>query len=197
MTILQIFSFYIQTKTVKRNWIIDQWLDYSQEILKVIDWDLGLGQKTTDEAMQIFYKEFQIAYSKAFLFVKLSRKRANDKPWISPALKNIIEQKHKLYQRFLFDQLPHNEMLYKAYKNKLKALIRKSEINYYQNIFSDRENNIKDMWKHLGFLLNPNNNNSQNKKSVSKVNINEKTITEDKNFANAFSEYFANVGSNL
>ena len=53
------------------------------------------------------------------------------------------------------------------------------------------------MWKHLGFLLNPNKNNSQNKKSVSKLNINRKTITKDKNIANAFSEYFANVGSNL
>ena len=53
-----------------------------KEILKVIDWDLELGQRTTDKAMQIFYKEFQIAYNKAFPFVKLSRK-----PWISNALK--------------------------------------------------------------------------------------------------------------
>ena len=168
-----------------------------QEILKVIDWDLELGQRTTDEAMEIFYKEFQIAYNKAFPFVKLSRKRANDKPWISTALKNSIKQKDKLYQKFLLDQTSHNEMLYKAYKNKLKALIRKFEINCYQNIFSDRKNNIKDMWKHLGFLLNPNKNNSQNKKSVRKLNINGKTITEDKNIANAFNKYFANVGSIL
>ena len=76
-------------------------------------------------------------------------------------------------------------------------MIRKSQINPYQNIFSDRRNNIKDIWKHLGFLLNPNKNNSQNKKSVSKLNINGKTFTEDKDIANAFSEYFANVGSNL
>ena len=53
-----------------------------QEVLKVIDWDLEQGQRTTDEAMQIFYKEFQNAYYKAFPFVKLSRNRANDKPWI-------------------------------------------------------------------------------------------------------------------
>ena len=45
-----------------------------QEILKMIDWDLEPGQRTTDEAMQIFYKEFQIAYNKAFPFVKLSQK---------------------------------------------------------------------------------------------------------------------------
>ena len=88
-------------------------------------------------------------------------------------------------------------MLYKDYKNKLKALIRKSEINYNQNIFSDRKNKIKNMWKHLGFLLNPNKNNSQNKKSVSKLNIHGKTITEDKNIANAFNKNFSNVGSNL
>ena len=32
---------------------------------------------------------------------------------------------------------------------------------------------------------------------MSKLNINGKTTTEDKNIANAFNEYFANVGSNL
>ena len=99
----------------------------------MIDLDLELGQRTTDEAMQIFYKELQIAYSKAFPFVKFS--------WISTALKNSIKQKHKLYQRFLFDQTPDNEMLYKAYKYKLKALIRKYETNYYQ-IFSVIEKTI-------------------------------------------------------
>ena len=52
------------------------------------------------------------------------------------------------------------------------------------------------MWKHLGFLLNPSKNNSQNKKSISKLNINGITIAEDKNIANVFSEYFTNVGSN-
>ena len=56
-----------------------------QEIFKVIDWYLELWQRTTDEAIQIFYKEFQITYNKAFPFVKLNRKRANDKPWISTA----------------------------------------------------------------------------------------------------------------
>ena len=32
---------------------------------------------------------------------------------------------------------------------------------------------------------------------MSKLNINGKTITKDKNIANAFNEYFANVSSNL
>ena len=176
VTILQFFSILYTSKNSKKkleNRLFSEQNKLKlQEILKVIDWDLELGQRRTDEAMQIFYKEFQIAYSKTFPFAKLSRKRANDKPWISTALKNSIKQKHKLYQRFLFDQTLHNEMLYKAYKNKLKALIRKSEIKYYQNIFRDRKNNIKDMWKHLGFLLNSNKSNSQNKKSVSKLNIN-------------------------
>ena len=158
----------------------------------MIDWDLELEQRTTKKMMQTFYKEFQMAYNKAFPFLKLSRKRANDKPWISTALKTSIKQKHKVYQRFLYLQTPYNELLYKAYKNKLKTF-RKSEINYYQNIFSDRKkNNIKDVWKHLRFLLNPNKNNSQNKKSVSKLSINGRIITEDKNIANAFNEYFAN-----
>ena len=53
-----------------------------QNIFKQINWKKELSGKTTDEAMQIVYKELSIAYNKAFPYVRLSRKRASDKPLI-------------------------------------------------------------------------------------------------------------------
>ena len=46
---------------------------------------------------KFFYKELSIAYNKTFPYVRLSRKIARDKPWITTALKVSIKEKHKLY----------------------------------------------------------------------------------------------------
>ena len=88
-------------------------------------------------------------YNKAFPYARLSRKRANDKPWITTALKVSIKEKHKLYQKFIFSQTPVNAKLYKTFKNRLKTLIRKAEINYYLEAFNPIQAGV--FWNHRGW----------------------------------------------
>ena len=96
-----------------------------QNILKQINW-----KKNFQVRQQSFCKELSITYNKAFLYVRLSRKRANDKPWITTTLKVSIKEKHKLYQKFIFSQEPVNAKLYKTFRNRLKTLIKKADINF-------------------------------------------------------------------
>ena len=58
-------------------------------------------------------------------------------------VKVSIKEKHKLYQQFIFSQTPVNAKLYKTFKNRLKTLIRKAEINYYLDAFNDKKHSIK------------------------------------------------------
>ena len=51
-----------------------------KENLSKIDWTDGLKSKTVDEAMSFFCQIITEAYNKSFPIVKLSRKRAKDKP---------------------------------------------------------------------------------------------------------------------
>ena len=87
------------------------------------------------------------SYNKSFPIVKLSRKRAKDKPWITLGLKSSIQKKHILYRRFLLDQSEKNQMEYKTYNNKLRRIIKEAEISYYKKLFNEKENGIKQMWK--------------------------------------------------
>ena len=100
------FSYQDQSKHIKRG----KMCEFSvmqinlKENLSKIDWTNELKSKTVNEAMSFFYQTSTKAYNKSFPIVKLLRKRAEDKPWITSGLKSSTEKKHILYRRFLLDQ---------------------------------------------------------------------------------------------
>ena len=61
-----------------------------------IDWEINLGNKSANDAMNCFYKKFEMAYYKmSFPLVKLSRNRAIDKPWITTGVKKEYKRKQR------------------------------------------------------------------------------------------------------
>ena len=63
--------------------------------------------------MNSYYQKLHIAYKKSFPFVKLSRRRAKDKLWMTTALKKSIQEKQRLYKCSKFNHSAENEKLYK------------------------------------------------------------------------------------
>ena len=143
--------------------------------------------------MTFFYHN--LTYNKSFPIVKLSRKRANDKPWITSGSKTSMKEKHLLYNKYLQNRSDENKLEYTTYNNDLRTVIRKAEIKYYKRVFNEKENGIKQMWKTLSPILNRNKNSKP--KSINKLNINGKVIYNDKDIADALNYYFANTGKNL
>ena len=90
--------------------------DTYQYLLSEISSDEESSNKNVNEAMQVFSKKLQIAYNKSFPLKRLSRKRAKDKPWITTGLKQIIKQKHLLYQKFVFDRTEENKVVHRLSK---------------------------------------------------------------------------------
>ena len=73
-------------------------------ILADLNWEAVLQNKNANTAMDTFYQHLLTAYNKSFPFVKLSRKQAKDKSWITSALESSIEEKRRLYRRLLLNQ---------------------------------------------------------------------------------------------
>ena len=167
-----------------------------KESLSNIDWTNELKCKTVDEAMSFFYQTITKAYNKSFPILKLSRKRAKGKPWITSGLKSSIKKKHILYRRFFLDKSDKSHMEYKTYNNKLRTIIREAEISYYKKLFNEKENGIKQMWKTLSPILNKKKN-KPNQKSINKLIIDGKAVYNNKQIANALNEYFSSVGNTL
>ena len=128
--------------------------------------------------MSFFYQTSTKAYNRSFPIVKLLRKRAEDKPWITSGLKSSTEKKHILYRRFLLDQSEKNHLEYKTYNNKLRTITREVEISYYK-LFNETENRIKQMWKNLNPILNKKKS-KLNENSINKLIITGKAVYSDK-----------------
>ena len=162
-----------------------------QKLLGDVNWDIELEHKNVNEAMMNFNQNITVAYNKSFPFKRLSRQRAKDKPWITTGLKESTKQEHLLYQKFIFHSSEENKVAYEIFKNKLRSAIRKVEAEYYKNVFNSKTQSMKQMWKELGNLLNTQKKNKG--RSISKIIINSKQKTDDKDIANALNDHFTKL----
>ena len=103
------------------------------------DWEINLRNKSANDAMNSFYQKFEMAYKISFPLVKLSCKRAKDKPWIITGLEKSIKGKHRLYRSYKLNHSESNETACKQYNNQLRTHIRQAEINYYKGIFDSKK----------------------------------------------------------
>ena len=88
----------------------------------------------------------------------------------------------------------HNSIKYMEYRNILNACIQHAEESYYQQILSDRSDSLKNLWIRFGPILN-----STKKRlcNISSLQVDGKRVTENHAIADAFNDFFSNVGSNL
>ena len=166
-----------------------------KESLSEIDWtELLRGQNAT-EMCNILYYHVNNLFSSTFPIIRLSRKRAKDKKWITSALRQCILKKNTLYRKQLQKPTETNIKRYKNYRNVLNTCLKEAENIYYTNIFTERTNGITNFWKAFGETLN-----SKKKKQrhrLSKLIHDGNTLTDDKDIANGLNDYFCNIGKQI
>ena len=72
-------------------------------------------------------------------------------------IKNACRKKNLLYLKFLKKRTEECETKYKRYKNKLTAIMRYCEKEYYTDMLVVHKGNIKETWKILNSLINKQN----------------------------------------
>ena len=88
--------------------------------------------------------------------------------------------------------LSHNK--YKVYRNTLVTLIKQSKKNRYQKFFADNTNNIKKTWEGINNIISVKN---TNKSVPSCIATGESHITDPKQIAKKFNEYFSSIAANI
>ena len=90
---------------------------------------------------------------------------------------------------------PTDEILikYKRYKNKLTTIIRHAERQHYTHLLELNKYNLKKSWNIFKNILGKNNRNIQN----NYITYNDTVITDSKEIADIFNNYFVNIGSSL
>jgi hypothetical protein len=119
--------------------------------------------------------------------------RDNKKPWITSALIVSARKKNKLYAKWMQSKNETDLSNYKTYKNKFIKILRSSQKLYYSDRFQKLEGDIKGTWHLLKDIMNNNNNPNM----INELRVNGVKTTDLNQVANAFNDFFINIGPNL
>ena len=165
-----------------------------RDAMSAIDWREILSISDVQVAYSSFHKIISEKYNKCFPIRKIHKRYFNNKPWLTPALKESIKTKNKLYIN-RHKGIDHNKKYekYKAYRNKLNHLLRSAERKHYQDLLNEHRCNIKKLWQIIKAVINK----RKHKAVCTKFKCNDITITDGKDIANRFNNFFVNIGASL
>ena len=131
--------------------------------------------------------------------VKYNRKKHGKSNWMTKGILNSINTKNALY-KILIQTSPTNEDVhnrlkseYTEYRAKLRKSIREAKRLYYLRLFAIHKNDIQKTWIVINNTLNNNSRNSRQSEFI----VNNNKLTDPGDIANAFNDYFINIGRQL
>ena len=133
----------------------------------------------TDEACNIFFSKLSYNFNHVFKSVRASRKSMkNNKPWLTPAILTSINNKCKMYQKWITTKQDIDEKAYKNYSKTLRKIINKAEANYYSKMCNSRFQSIKKVWENLNKIVNFKFH-KKGKSAVNKILVNNNYVITD------------------
>ena len=183
-----------------RNWRIFNKREFTEELSK-IDWDNILSpQLNTNQTSNTFFNVITKLLDEMAPFRKMTRKEISlrQHPWISQGITASMKKRDHLYKSFLLEKNINKKndlhIRYKKYRNMIISLIRKSKRKYYIDFFTEHNSDIKKTWEGIRQLVNINKKKSM---SIKLINENNKPITDHKEMANVFNNFYSNLGSSI
>ena len=167
-------------------------IDQFKLSLNSVDWkDVTnlCASDNPDAAYNSFIHTYFMLYDNYFPVRKIrcDTKNYPKQPWITKALIKSCNAISKLYKTYICNPTSKNENTYITYRNKLKSLLRRAEKDHYAATLFSCQYNLNKTWKIIKNLIN----------KPKTDCIHDKVVSGDVNVANAFNEYFVNIGSEL
>ena len=164
--------------------------------LKETNWNTVIRSENVNIMYDTFSEKLANMYNKNCPIVneKVKQNRT-DKPWMTKSLINASKKKNLLYRQFLKKRTDECESKYNKYKNKLTAILRYCEKQYYTDILDFNKGNIKETWIIINSVINKQS--KKKKMCCTAFNSNGHKISGDKNVANGFNQFFVNIGPAL
>ena len=166
------------------------------------NWDaiLNLEQKNVNLSFQIFQSTMENLLNEYAPFKPLSHKQQKEakKPWITKGLLTSIKHKNKIYDKFCrAKDANRKKELYntwKAYKNLILNLTRRSKESYYKTFFEENKLNSLKMWKAIKEIIHVK---PTTRFTPNSLNIKGKLVTDTKLVTNEFNNFFSNIAAKI
>ena len=108
--------------------------------------------------------------------------------------KGLINIKNKLFKKYISAKSVYYHSKFKTYRNKIHHLLKVSKNNYYNNYFHVSKSDSKRVWKGIRQLVNLK---SRSGSTPTKLPVEDVELNDSKSMADAFNNFFANIGNNL
>ena len=174
---------------------------FDEQLLNVevqsFDWE-GMISSNSDpnQMFDLFYTKLSGIIDAHIPIKKLSKRelKIKYKPWITRAIRVSIQEKNRLYKKYLKTKSAYYHAKFKLYRNKINHLLKLSKRQYYNDYFNVNISDSRRIWKGIRRLviLKP-----QTLSKPTKLILNNSEICDSKSIANTFNSYFANIGNNL
>ena len=192
----ELSDIFSDTNSYKRDYSRFVEAEFINEV-KTIDWQYEKSELSNPSLMfSNFLDKLSPVIDKHIPLKKVSNKqhKYDSKPWITKGLQTSIKIKNNLYKRYLKTRSSYYHTKFKVYRNKINHLIKNSKRNYYTNYFKRNANDSKHIWNGIKKIVNFKQSSNRN---ISKILKENNELTNPKDIADAFNDYFASVGSDL
>ena len=130
---------------------------------------------------------------------KFNKRKHMKEKWMTRELLTEVLKKTKLYVEWKTTSVTHvnydgNKQGFKEHEKETLKKIREAKKQYFERIFTAYKADIKKTWKAINETLNRNKNGGE---LPSRFLHNDVEILDPKDIANAFNEYFENIGKNF
>ena len=153
----------------------------------------NLVHNNLQHAFSTFLKNYKKMLDKYFPQVRLSRKKAKDKPWITTGIKTSIKHCSNLHKKHNERPNETRKLAWLSYKHELTNCIRAAETQYYRKLLVDHNNSCQNLWKIFVKILKKTN----TKQNITKIKTGNETITNPTQITDSFNKFFTNIGKNL
>ena len=129
--------------------------------------------------------------------VRLNKRKHNVQPWMTTAILKSINSRDKLYKSLMLTPRDSRDYLevqrnFKTYKNIIRRSIMIAKRDYYNKLFNKYSKNLKMTWKAINDTLNRH---KTKRKFPETFKISDgKLISDPKEIATAFNDYFISIG---
>ena len=127
-----------------------------RECILNIDWNVLNVHEDCKTYYKHFTDKFKNTYDHVYPIIRVKKRYRYRLAWLTTGLKESIKHKNKLFKMSQRHPTAHNKTPYKDYRNKITALLRIAEKQFYQRQIIENKNNLRKTWGIFKQVINRN-----------------------------------------
>jgi len=166
-----------------------------KEQLSSLSWNNVLSEQEVNKSYQLFWEDFSNLYNLNFPLKKVKPNKNFHKinPFMTLGILTSRREKIRLHKKSLAFPSQDNLLAYRKYRNVFARILKASKKLYYATEFNKARKNPKKTWE----LINQAINNTVTVPKIDNITVNGHSTNNKSDIANAFNDFFADVGKNI